>query len=186
MHVASRCTTLRNPTVNSSVVTQKPPHWWHRCDLKNTATLSIPLTPATMSDTKESELGQHPLRCCPHWPCWTTSILSGLFLPPYLCGSIHPLARSAPPQRHHSGHCCQGLPLGMDRSFWHSLYHCYWSWMQIRIYPLVSAHVTSRNETISHNCLPPSIQWHGWTFSKLHSKHSQNLMPGWTSYHSSY
>ena len=35
---------------------------------------------------------QHPLRCCPHRPCWTTSILSGLFLPPYLCGSIHPLA----------------------------------------------------------------------------------------------
>ena len=155
MHIASHCTTLKNPTVNSSVVTLKPLHWWHRRDLKNTATLSIPLTPATMSDTEESELGQHPLRCCPHWPCWTTSILSGVFLPPYLCGSIHPLARSTTPQRHHSGHCCQGLPLGMDRSFWHSLYHCYWSWMPIRIYPLVSAHVTSRNETISHNCTHP-------------------------------
>ena len=55
----------------------------------------------------------------------------------------------------------KAFPLRMDCSFWCSLYHCYRSWMAIRIYPLVSAHVTSRNEMISHNCLPPSIQWHG-------------------------
>ena len=108
----------------------------------------------------------------PHFPSPTptlmsTSTWSDHFHPLRVILTFLPVWIDTPAGLKHSpSETLQRTPLPRPSSqdgslIWRSLYHCYRSWTAIRIYPLVSAHVTSRYETISHNCLPPSIQWHG-------------------------